>query len=137
MTNRTLIVAAPTPVRAATSILLGLAVAVMAMPIPNGFKVIGLVVCVAAGLMVTFSHPYRRRVRAAVEERNEKYTTTISQVLPLFPLWLALMVLPIITGSWVLAAIVWVIAAAYAWFVHPQLDGTAHIRPLADDNRRA
>ena len=40
MTNRTLIVAAPTPVRAATSILLGLAVAVMAMPIPHGFKVI-------------------------------------------------------------------------------------------------
>lgn len=132
MTTRTPIVAAPTSVRAATSVLMGLAVAAMAMPIPNGFKVVGLLICAAAALLVTFSHPYRRRVREAVEQRNEKYTTSWAQFLPLFPLWLALMVLPIVAGSWVIAAIVFVVAAGYTWLIHPQIDGTAHIRPISE-----
>ena len=136
MSEATRTITAPTPVRATTSLLLGLAVAIMAMPIATGIKLIGLLLSVAIALLVTFNHPYRREVRKAVEVRNEKYTTSFTQVLPLFPLWLALMVLPIMASSWVLAGIVFVIAAGYTWLVHPQLDGTAHIRPITQETGR-
>lgn len=46
------------------------------------------------------------------------------------------MVLPIMASSWVLAGIVFVIAAGYTWLVHPQLDGTAHIRPITQETGR-
>lgn len=126
-------VAAPTYVRAITAALLGLGVAAMAAPLANGFKVVILIVAVAGALLMTFNHPYRRQVREAVEARGERYSTSWNQVLPLFPLWLALMSLPIIKGNWIFALVVWGIAAAYSWVVHPHLDGTRHIRPMDRD----
>lgn len=121
------IVTAPKPVRAIAALFLGLAVGIMGMPIGNGFKVIGLVLSVAIALLVTFNHPYRKDVRDAVESAGGQYKTSLSQVMPLFPLWLALMVIPMAPSSWPLAICAWLIAAAYAWAVHPQLDGTAHL----------
>lgn len=82
MTAASRTITAPTPVRATTSLLLGLAVAIMAMPIATGIKLIGLLLSVAIALLVTFNHPYRREVRKAVEARNEKYTTSFTQILP-------------------------------------------------------
>ncbi|WP_462398361.1 hypothetical protein [Corynebacterium falsenii] len=120
----------PTTVRAVGSLFFGLAVGIMIAPLAPGFQAIVLIASVGIALLMTFSHPYRKQVRAEVEKRGERYRTSAAQVMPLFPLWLALMVLPLMsTRSWVLMVIIWVVASAYAWFVYPQIDGTAHIKP--------
>lgn len=120
----------PTTVRAVGSLFFGLAVGIMIAPLAPGFQAIVLIASVGIALLMTFSHPYRKQVRAEVEKRGERYRTSAAQVMPLFPLWLALMILPLMsTRSWVLMVIIWVVASAYAWFVYPQIDGTAHIKP--------
>ena len=125
------VIAPPGAVRAAASALFGLAVGIMAAPLTPGFQVIVLVVTVGAALLLTFSHPYRRQVRAEVEKRGERYRTSAAQVAPLFPLWIALMAIPLLnTRSWTLVIIAWIIAGAYTWFIYPHIDGTAHIKPI-------
>lgn len=127
MSRPTPVVTAPTYVRAIAAVFLGLAVGIMGAPVANGFKVIILVVSVAIALLVTFNHPYRRDVRKAVEATGAKYSTSWSQILPLFPLWIALMSLPMFPNDWPLAAFAFVLATMYSWALHPQLDGTAHL----------
>lgn len=130
-TNAQPVIQPPLAVRVVGSVLLGLAVATMAMPLSNGIKVILLILAVGGAMMFTFSHPYRRDVRAEVEKRGERYRTSVNQIMPLFPLWLALMILPAFAlNSWVIALIVAVIAGGYAWMVYPHIDGTKHIRPM-------
>ncbi|WP_293790710.1 hypothetical protein [uncultured Corynebacterium sp.] len=131
------VIAPPTVVRAIGAALFGLAVGIMAAPLAPGFQVIVLVATVGAALLLTFSHPYRRQVREEVEKRGERYRTSASQVAPLFPLWIALMAIPLLnTRSWALMAIAWVIAGAYTWFVYPQIDGTAHIKPIGTAKKK-
>lgn len=131
------VIAPPTPVRAAASVLFGLAVGIMVAPLAPGFQVIVLILNVGAALLLTFSHPYRRQMRAEVEKRGERYRTSAAQVAPLFPLWIALMALPLLnTRSWVLMAIMWIIASAYTWFIYPHIDGTAHIKPIDKTKKR-
>lgn len=121
----------PLPVRLVGSALLGLAVASMATPLPNGIKVIILILAVGGAMMYTFSHPYRRTVRAEVERRGERYRTSVNQLIPLFPLWLALMILPaFMLNSWIAALVITILAGGYAWMVYPHIDGTQHIRPV-------
>src|SRR5699024_11926175 len=72
-------------------------------------------VCSSDLFLVTFSHPYRKKVRAAVESTGRKYKTSVAQIMPLFPLWLALMILPAFQiHSWVATLIVLALAGAYA-----------------------
>lgn len=117
----------PTVVRAGGTALFSFATAGMAMPLGYGIRAIILVLGVGGALLLTFSHPYRTQVRAAVESRGVAYKTQVAQLLPLFPLWLLLMVLPIFPASWLLAAGVAVVAGAYIWVVYPQIDGTKFI----------
>lgn len=127
MSRPTPVVTAPLSVRAITALFLGLAVGIMGAPVANGFKVIILIASVTIALLTTFNHPYRRDVRKAVEDTGAKYSTNWAQVLPLFPLWLALMSLPMFPSDWTLAAFAFVIATMYSWALHPQIDGTAHL----------
>lgn len=121
-------VTTPEIVRAGASVLLGLGVAAMAMPLPILRQVILLVVAVGAAFIFTFSHPYRKWVRRSVELRGGRYKTSFTQILPLFPLWLLLMILPAFQfNSWLVALIVLAISAGYAWFVFPGLDGTRNL----------
>ena len=62
----TILVRAPEGVRAAASLLLGLGVAAMVMPLATTWQVMVLIIAIGAGFLVTFSHPYRKKVRAAV-----------------------------------------------------------------------
>lgn len=115
---------------------MGLAVGIMIAPLAPGFQAIVLIVCAGAACLSIFSHPYRKLVREEVEKRNQRYRTSAAQVLPVFPLWLALMCLPLVQHrAWWLVALVAAVAGAYTWFVFPQLDGTAHIKPLPADRR--
>lgn len=124
----TILVRAPEGVRAAASLLLGLGVAAMVMPLATTWQVMVLVIAIGAGFLVTFSHPYRKKVRAAVESTGRKYKTSVAQIMPLFPLWLALMILPAFQiHSWIAALIVLALAGAYAWASFPSIDGTRHL----------
>ena len=124
----TILVRAPEGVRAAASLLLGLGVAAMVMPLATTWQVMVLVIAIGAGFLVTFSHPYRKKVRAAVESTGRKYKTSVAQIMPLFPLWLALMILPAFQiHSWVAALIVLALAGAYAWVSFPSIDGTRYL----------
>lgn len=130
MSSSTPVIQPPVRVRAISSVLFGLAVGIMAGPIAPGIQVVVLVLCVGAALLLTFIHPYRRKVREEVEKRGERYRTSVAQVMPLFPLWIGLMTLPMLsTRSWLLVVIFWAIAGAYTWFVYHHIDGTAHIKP--------
>lgn len=124
----TILVRAPEGVRAVASLLLGLGVAAMVMPLATTWQVMVLVIAIGAGFLVTFSHPYRKKVRAAVESTGRKYKTSVAQIMPLFPLWLALMILPAFQiHSWVAALIVLALAGAYAWASFPSIDGTRYL----------
>ena len=124
----TILVRAPEGVRAAASLLLGLGVAAMVMPLATTWQVMVLVIAIGAGFLVTFSHPYRKKVRAAVESTGRKYKTSVAQIMPLFPLWLALMILPAFQiHSWVATLIVLALAGAYAWVSFPSIDGTRYL----------
>lgn len=124
----TILVRAPEGVRAAASLLLGLGVAAMVMPLATTWQVMVLIIAIGAGFLVTFSHPYRKKVRAAVESTGRKYKTSVAQIMPLFPLWLALMILPAFQiHSWIAALIVLALAGAYAWISFPSIDGTRYL----------
>lgn len=124
----TILVRAPEGVRAAASLLLGLGVAAMVMPLATTWQVMVLIIAIGAGFLVTFSHPYRKKVRAAVESTGRKYKTSVAQIMPLFPLWLALMILPAFQiHSWIAALIVLALAGAYAWVSFPSIDGTRYL----------
>lgn len=91
-----------------------------------------MVVFLGAGLAWLFSHPYRRDVRAAVEANGQRYTTRVKQIVPLFPVWLALMLLPPFQiDNWAIAVLVWIVAGAYIWQVTPRLDGTRELEEIA------
>ncbi|MGO1949948.1 MAG: hypothetical protein ACTH1D_09950 [Mycobacteriaceae bacterium] len=122
----------PRQVRAGSAVLIGAGVGALATPLPVGFRVIMLVVFVGAGLLWIFSHPYRRDVRAAVEARGDRYTTRIKQVIPLFPIWLALMLVPAFQfDHWAIAVIAWAVAGVYTWQVVPRMDGTRELEEIA------
>ena len=124
----TILVRAPEGVRAAASLLLGLGVAAMVMPLATTWQVMVLIIAIGAGFLVTFSHPYRKKVRAAVESTGRKYKTSVAQIMPLFPLWLALMILPAFQiHSWIAALMVLALAGAYAWISFPSIDGTRYL----------
>lgn len=122
----------PRPLRAGAAVLIGAGVGALATPLSTGFRVVLMLVSLAAGLLWLFSHPYRRDVRAAVEARGDRYTTRIKQVVPLFPIWLALMLVPAFEfGNWAIAVIAWAVAGVYAWQVVPRIDGTRELEDLA------
>ncbi|WP_420099741.1 hypothetical protein [Corynebacterium sp.] len=122
----------PRPLRAGVAALIGAGVGALATPTSTGVRVVLMLVLLAAGLLWLFSHPYRRDVRAAVEARGDRYTTRIKQVVPLFPVWLALMLIPAFQfDNWAIAVIVWAVAGVYTWQIVPRLDGTRELEDLA------
>jgi hypothetical protein len=128
----------PRPLRAGVAVLIGAGVGALATPLPTGVRVVLMLVFLAAGLLSLFSHPYRRDVRDAVEARGDRYTTRIKQVVPLFPVWLALMLVPAFEfDNWAVAVIVWAVAGVYAWQVIPRLDGTRELEDIAAAEARA
>lgn len=122
----------PSTLRIGVAILIGAGVGALAAPLSTEMRVVLMLGFLAAGLLWLFSHPYRRDVRATVEARGDRYTTRIKQVVPLFPVWLALMLVPAFEfNNWAISVVAWVLAGAYAWLVVPRLDGTRELADLA------
>lgn len=126
-TMRSHVTPIPTPgfVRAGTSLLLGAGVAVLSTDLPRGIQVAVMVVSIAAGLLLMFSHPYRREMKEYTEKRNVEYRPRLGQVFPLFAVWLALMLVPIIAPLPVWGTLlVWVAVFGWMFWVFPHIDGS-------------
>lgn len=115
----------PTVVRLGTSFFFAVAVAVLTTALGRGVQVAVMVACVAAGTLLIFSHPYRREIRAFLEERNLYYRPKLGQIVPLFLVWLALMLAPLLAPASVgVTLVVFVAVFAWVWLVFPHVDGT-------------
>lgn len=117
----------PTPevVRFGSSFLIAAGVAVLTTGLPRGVQVAAMVICTAAGILLIFSHPYRRQIKAFLEERNLYYKPKFTQILPMFMVWLALMLAPVLAPAaiWV-TVIVFLAVLGWMLLVFPHIDGT-------------
>lgn len=117
----------PTPptVRLGASFLLGTGAAVLTTALPRGVQVVLMVLFVGAGITLIFSHPYRAKIRSFLEERNLHYTPKFAQIVPMFIIWLALMIAPTFAP-----APIWITllfgagVCAWTYWVFPHIDGT-------------
>jgi hypothetical protein len=117
----------PTPplVRVGTSLLLGLGVAVLSTGLARGVQVGIMVVAIASGLLLMFSHPYRREIKAFLQRQNAVIRPRLGQVLPLFFVWLALMIVPVLAPLPVWGTgLVWLAVFGWMFWVFPHIDGT-------------
>lgn len=117
----------PTPalVRVGTSLLIGLGVAVLSTGLARGIQVGVMVLAIAAGLLLMFGHPYRREIKEFLAKKNVVIRPQLGQVLPLFFVWLALMVVPIFAPLPVWGtALVWLAVFGWMFWVFPHVDGT-------------
>ncbi|MBN9644067.1 hypothetical protein ACFSSC_02060 [Corynebacterium mendelii] len=117
----------PTPlvVRATSSVLVAAGVAVMGADLANSWKAATMMLCIGTAMLVIFSHPYRRRMREYTETHNRDYKFRLAALLPLFPVWLALMTMP----AFAPLAIGWLIIAGavtfgWMWLIFPHIDGS-------------
>lgn len=117
----------PTPplVRFGASALLGIGVAVLSMELDRMVQVAVMVAAIGAAFLLTFSHPYRREIRDYLEKKNVTYKPRLSQVLPLFLVWLALMIVPAfgVLPLWG-TALVWLVIFGWMYWVFPHVDGS-------------
>lgn len=117
----------PTPptVRFISSALIAVAVAVLTTSLAREIQVITLLISAGAAFLVLFSHPYRKEIRTFLEKRNLHYTPKFSQVVPLFFVWLALMLAPLLApASFWVTAIAFFITFGWIWLTFPHVDGT-------------
>lgn len=121
----------PTELRIGVAALFGLGVGALATPLDRTVQAALLIGFLGAGLLWIFSHPYRRDVRTAVESRGHRYATKFSQLIPLLPLWFALMLVPgFELDNWFAGLGIAVVGAAYSWLIIPFIDGTKNAEKL-------
>lgn len=117
----------PIPVRLIGSLGVAGSVAAMVSQAAAGAKVTIALVCVAATLALTLTHPYRQQMRAFAEEKNLDTRPSLSMMLPLMAWWLVLMLAPL--AGWP----AWGVAATFAgvfavaWVLFPHVDGSRRL----------
>ncbi|AGF71619.1 hypothetical protein [Corynebacterium halotolerans] len=117
----------PTPpvVRLGTSLLLGAGVAVLSTDLSRGIQVGVMVAAIAAGLLLMFGHPYRREMKEYLDKRNLTQKPRLAQVIPLFLVWLALMIVPVFAPMPLWGTfLVWLAVFAWMYWVFPHVDGS-------------
>lgn len=117
----------PTPaaVRFGASALIGLGVAMLSTELSRGGQVIGMVLAIGAACLLIFSHPYRQEIRAYLEERNFSYRPKFGQIMPLFLVWLALMLVPAFAPFPLWGTVLtWLLTFAWMFWVFPHVDGS-------------
>lgn len=117
----------PTPpaVRFGASALIGIGVAVLSTDLNRGSQIATMVIAIGAACLLTFSHPYRRKLRAYLEKRNADYRPKFGQILPLFLVWLALMLVPAFAPLPIWGTLlIWLGTFAWMLWVFPHVDGS-------------
>ncbi len=117
----------PTPpvVQVGASALTALAVAILTTELTRGWQLLIAVVSLAGAIVLTLAHPYRRRLREYATQRNVSRVPRLGQVIPLFILWLVLMLAPLLAP-----ASLWITVllglAVFGWtmLTFPHFDGS-------------
>ncbi|MFC5939647.1 hypothetical protein ACFPVT_09665 [Corynebacterium choanae] len=126
-TMRSHVTPIPTPVivRLVTSALFASTWPILTSDLSNTSRALITMGLVAAGTLMVYGHPYRKAIRAYIEQHNNSYKPNPATLLPLFPLWLALMVAPAITPlAWGWMLVGWILIFWWLWTVFPHIDGT-------------
>ncbi|MDN6439742.1 MAG: hypothetical protein L0K27_09760 [Corynebacterium nuruki] len=127
----------PRTVHHTAAVLIGAAVGVTAAPVPVVPQIIAVVLFLAAGAGVRHGHPKPRPGTPPVAASGPPPRIRVRQVLPLIPLVLALLaLLRIHPANWVIAVIVWGVAAAFTWEMIPRIDGTKELGDIAATRAR-
>ena len=122
----------PLVVRIVSSALLSCAVAVLSTDLPKNMLAIIMVTCVAVGIMVIYTHPYRKQVQQFLASHNVKPQPRLTDMLPVIVVWIALLLVPVFAPApWWLTTICWLGIFAWMWIVFPIIDGTRSLRRLA------
>ena len=79
----------PLVVRIVSSALLSCAVAVLSTDLPKNMRAIIMVTCVAVGIMVIYTHPYRKQVQQFLASHNVKPQPRLTDMLPGIVVWIA------------------------------------------------
>ncbi|QDZ42078.1 hypothetical protein [Corynebacterium sp. sy039] len=115
----------PPSVRLSTSVLFGLGVASLTTALPRGIQVAIMLASIGIGILLIFSHPYRAHIRAFLEQRNLYYRPKFSQIVPLFLVWLMLMLAPLLAPApWWATLGSGLIVFGWMWLIFPHVDGT-------------
>lgn len=105
--------------------LFGVAVAVLTTDLTRGMQVTVMVLSLAVGVMLIFSHPYRKQIKQFLEDRNLYYKPKFGQIVPVFLVWLALMIAPAFAPApaW-FTLLAFLLVTGWMWLVFPHVDGT-------------
>lgn len=123
----------PPAVRVTASLLFGIAVAVLSLDVGRYTQLVVLVGGIAAALLYTFSHPYRRDVRAYLEARGLEYKPRFRNFAPLMVVWIGIMItIGLPPMPWWGTAIVFVINTAWIYIMYPFIDGTRGLSSVQD-----
>lgn len=118
----------PAIVRIGASALAGIATAVMTTRLPFAISAPVALLAIIAAVVLTFTHPYRRELRAYYEAHGGFAATGRSKIqflLPLFPLWFLIMLSPLMAPAHpVLTGLMFVAGMAGVWITFPHIDGT-------------
>lgn len=115
----------PGPVRAGASLLAAVAAAVLTTELPRLWQVLVATVAVVAALALTLTHPYRRRMAEYAERRRVSRVPRVGQVVPLFVVWLAIMLAPLLAPApWWGTALVFGTVFGWVMLTFPHVDGT-------------
>lgn len=116
----------PTPgwVRLLGSALFATAVAILASQVEIPIAAITALLAVVAALAVTLCHPYRRELRDFAERHNVTMLPSVGQILPLFLLWLGVMLAPLFALPQWGTALVWLGVFIACFLLYPHVDGS-------------
>ncbi|MCZ9309312.1 hypothetical protein ACUY3K_03655 [Corynebacterium uberis] len=115
----------PEPVRLGGSALIAAGVAALSLDLSHAIQLALMLIFIAAACLLIFSHPYRRDIRAFLDKRNLHYTPRLGQIIPLFLVWLTLMIIPAFAPLPLWGSIlVFVGIFGWMWLVFPHVDGT-------------
>lgn len=127
----------PTPqvVRLSSSVLAGAAVAVLSTDLPRFTQVLLALLSLLIALVLPLVHPYRRHIRDYRRAHRIPFQPQVWQFLPLFFLWLGLMLSPLLAPAplWA-SALLFLTAAGWLYLTFPHIDATRALA-YAQDSR--
>lgn len=117
----------PTPpiVRVGASALTALAVAILTTGLTPGWRLLISVVSLIGALVLTLAHPYRRRLAEYAKKKNVSRVPRIGQVMPLFIVWLVLMLAPLLApAAWWVTVLLGLAVFGWMMLSFPHFDGS-------------
>ena len=116
----------PTPgwVRLVGSALIATAVTIFASRADIAVAAIVALLSVAAAVLLTLTHPYQQQMRDFAERENVTMMPSVAQIIPLFVLWLCVMLAPLISLPAWGSALVWFCFFIACFLLYPHVDGS-------------